>query len=140
MAPSAASQYDGEGLQDTDLNDFLRLMIAELQNQDPLDPMKNSEMLEQLSQMRSIGATDKLTTTLDAVLLGQNLTSASTLIGRQVHALTDEGADVQGIVDRVTFVTAQDGQSRKLRVHIGQESIALENVREILPVAAESQA
>ena len=61
IAPSAASQYEVADWKDTNLDDFLKLMIAELQNQDPLDPMENSEMLQQLSQMRSIGATDKLT-------------------------------------------------------------------------------
>ena len=45
-------------------------MITELQNQDPLNPMDNTQMLEQINQIRQIGATDKLTSTLDSVLLG----------------------------------------------------------------------
>ncbi len=137
MAPSAESQYDSGGLEETNLDDFLKLMIAELQNQDPLNPMENSEMLQQLSQMRSIGATDKLTNTLDAVLMGQNLTTASSLIGKEVSALTDAGSNVQGIVDRVTVAAAEDGRSNGVRLHIGSDSIALQNVREILPVTAE---
>ncbi len=133
--PSAASQQDGNGLQDVNVDQFLKLMIAELQNQDPLDPMQNSEMMQQLSQMRSIGATDKLTTTLDAVLVGQNLTTASALIGKQVNALTDAGSNVQGMVDRVTVVPADSGTAATVRIHIGDDSVALRNVREILPVA-----
>ena len=50
------------------------------QSQDPLDPMDNDQMLNQISQLRSIGATDKLTNTLDSVLLGQNITSSTALI------------------------------------------------------------
>lgn len=135
ISPSAASQYDSGGLEQTNLDDFLKLMIAELQNQDPLDPMENSEMLQQLSQMRSIGATDKLTSTLDAVLVGQNVTTATTLIGKEVSALTDQGTNVQGVVDRVTVVAGEDGETNRVKVHIGSDSVELQNVREILPLA-----
>jgi flagellar basal-body rod modification protein FlgD len=126
--PTPETQYDSGGLEETNLDDFLKLMIAELQNQDPLNPMENSEMLEQLGQMRSIGATDKLTKTLDAVLVGQNVTTASSLIGKQISALSDEGNNVDGVVERVTVAAADDGG---VRLHVGGEAIALSNVREI---------
>jgi len=134
IPPSPESQYDGGGLEETNLEDFLKLMIAELQNQDPLDPMKNGEMLEQLGQMRTIGATDRLTETLDAVLVGQNVSTASALIGKEISALDDEGNDVQGSVDRVTVANNDEGG---VRIHVGGQSIALTNVREILPTAGE---
>lgn len=137
MPPTAESQYDKGGLEETKLDDFLKLMIAELQNQDPLNPMENSEMLQQLSQMRSIGATDKLTGTLDAVLLGQNLTSGSALLGREISALTDGGKNVQGVVERVSMIPASEGRTGGVRIHIGEDAIALHNVREILPLTAE---
>ena len=137
ITPSASSQYDGGSLEKTDIDDFMKLMIAELQNQDPLDPMKNSEMLQQLSQMRSIGSTDKLTDTLDSVLVGQNLTTATALIGKEINALTDAGSNVQGVVDRVTVAAAEDGGESGIRIHIGDESMTLQNVREILPATVE---
>ena len=133
IAPSAASQYEGGGWEDTNLDDFLKLMIAELQNQDPLDPMENSEMLQQLSHMRSIGATDQLTNTLGSVLIGQNLSTASALIGKHVNALADDGANVAGEVDRISVVPAEEGAEGQVRIHIGQHSIALKNIREVLP-------
>ncbi len=130
---TSSTQSGSGGLQNVDVDQFLKLMIAELQNQDPLNPMENSEMLQQLSQMRSIGATDKLTTTLDAVLVGQNLTTASSLIGKEVSALTDEGSNVQGVVERVTVVPDEDAGTSSIRIHIGDASISLPNVREIIP-------
>jgi flagellar basal-body rod modification protein FlgD len=135
--PSPETQYDKGGLEETKIDDFLKLMIAELQNQDPLDPMENSEMLQQLGQMRSIGATDKLTATLDAVLVGQNITTASAMIGKEIRALSDDGANIEGVVDRVTVAAADDDEAGGVRIHIGTESISLQNVREILPVAGE---
>lgn len=122
-ATSAAGS--NQALGDIDMSQFLNLMIAELQNQDPLNPMSNSEMMQQISQIRSIDSTTKLTDTLDAVLLGQNLANASSLIGKEVRALTDGGGYVTGAVDRVSIV---DGVAK---VHIGDSQIKLENIAEI---------
>ncbi|NLX96047.1 MAG: hypothetical protein GXY83_07715 [Rhodopirellula sp.] len=118
-------------LQDVDLNIFLKLMIAELQNQDPMEPMNNHELIQQVSQMREIESNSRLTETLEAVLLGQNMTTASTLIGRNVEGLTDEGTRVSGRVERVSV---EDG---KPMLHIGEEAISLTNVGEILAESAE---
>jgi flagellar basal-body rod modification protein FlgD len=122
-------QVAGDALRGLDLKGFLDLMIKELQNQDPLNPMDNSQILEQISQIRSIDSTTKLTSTLDAVLLGQNLSSASALIDKQIEALTDDGKTVTGRVDRVTI---EEGVP-KLR--IGDNSINLKNLKQILPAA-----
>jgi len=137
IPPSPASQYESGGLQDANIDEFLKLMIAELQNQDPLNPLKNNEMLQQLNEIRSISATDKLTDTLDAVLIGQNVSTASSLIGKEIKALTDAGNNIQGIVGRVSVTAGGDKESRSVRIHIGEESVALNNIREILPAFAD---
>ena len=101
-AGSAASSTTSNAFNDIDLNVFLELMITELQNQDPLNPLENDELLAQISQIREVGATDKLTQTLDAVLLGQNVSSATNLIGADVGAMirltrvdvTEEDVDI----------------------------------------------
>lgn len=92
-----------DAINDIDLDTFLTLMITELQNQDPLNPLENKDMLAQISQIRSVGATDKLTKTLDSVLLGQNISSATSLIGADVTALSDDGESVSGVVNRVSI-------------------------------------
>ncbi len=116
-----------------DLDQFLRLMIAELQNQDPLDPLDNSEMLQQLTQIREIGASDRLTATLDAVLTGQNLTTASGLIGKEISALTDSAEEVRGVVDRVSVeVDSNNNRRRLMKVHVGETTVSLDNIREIV--------
>ncbi|MEQ8208575.1 MAG: flagellar hook capping FlgD N-terminal domain-containing protein [Lacipirellulaceae bacterium] len=94
-------------LNDLDLDDFLELMIVELQNQDPLNPLENDELIAQISQIREVGATDKLTATLDAVLLGQNISSATNLIGADIEALSDDFQRVNGIVDRISVANGE---------------------------------
>jgi len=110
-AASAGEQAFGSNntLNELDLDDFLNLMIAELQNQDPLNPLENDELIAQISQIREVGATEQLTETLNSVLLGQNIASATNLIGADVTALNDEGQRVTGNV-RVVSIT--DGQPR----------------------------
>ncbi|QDU88228.1 Basal-body rod modification protein FlgD [Pirellulimonas nuda] len=91
------------------LDAFFDLMIAELQNQDPLNPLENDQLLAQINQIRQVGATDKLTETLDSVLLGQNITSATGLIGKQVEALSDDNQRINGDVLRVSI---EDGEPK----------------------------
>jgi len=94
-------------LNQLDIGDFLNLMIAELQNQDPLNPLENADLIAQISQIREVGATEQLTQTLDSVLLGQNISSATSLIGADVVALNDEGERVSGSVRVVTITNGQ---------------------------------
>lgn len=100
---SNQSLTTADAINDIDLSTFLTLMITELQNQDPLNPLENKDMLAQISQIREVGATDKLTKTLDSVLLGQNIASATNLIGADVSALSDDGELIAGLVNRVSI-------------------------------------
>jgi len=104
-SPSSSQPFgERNTLNDLDLDSFLKLMITELQNQDPLNPMDNSQMLEQINQIRQIGATDTLTGTLNSVLLGQNISSATGLIGADVDAISDTNEKVSGHVNRVSII------------------------------------
>ena len=108
-------------------------MIAELQNQDPLNPLDNSELVQQIGQIREISATNQLTDTLQSIITGQNLATASSLIGQTVSALADDGSTVEGLVDRVSSeVTGDDNSQRRIKVHVEEHSIALENIREVI--------
>jgi flagellar basal-body rod modification protein FlgD len=105
FASQSQSQQSGaaDAINDIDLSTFLQLMITELQNQDPLNPLENKDMLAQISQIREVGATDKLTETLSSVLLGQSIASATNLIGAEVDALSDDSQKVSGIVKQVSI-------------------------------------
>lgn len=122
-----AQAPNSDAFEKLDLNKFVELLVAEMQAQDPLNPMSNEEILSQISQIRSIAATTRLTSTLDGVLLGQNIATASSLIGRRITGLDADGGKVTGTVERVTV----EGGTATL--HIGQQRVALKNVAEILP-------
>ncbi len=124
LQPAPATQKNS--LTNVNLDDFLKLLITELQNQDPLNPTDNDKILEQISQIRSIESTSKLSDTLDAVRLGQSLSSASTLIDRQIRALADDGSDVTGKVERVSV---NDGIPKLI---VGGKTVSMNNLREIV--------
>src|SRR3982751_196340 len=78
------------------LDDFMKMLLTELQNQDPLSPMDASQMLTQIGQITQVGSTQQLTSTLDSVLLGQNVNNATSLIGKMITGIGDDGKDVTG--------------------------------------------
>jgi flagellar basal-body rod modification protein FlgD len=129
---TTAANKKPRDLKDLDINQFLQLMITELTNQDPLNPMDNTQLVQQIGSIREIAATDQLTGTLNTLQTGQSLTTASSLIGKRVTALTTDNQNITGVVDRVTVEVDEDNNDqRTYRVHIGQQAVDLRNVREI---------
>lgn len=133
---SSSSGQAGTGINDLDMDEFLKLMIAELQNQDPLDPTKNSEMLQQIGQIREIGATDQLRSSLDSMQQSQGISTASSMIGKQVQALTDDGYVLFGVVKSVQLAPNDDGtRELTLKVDTGEQTvdIKMDDIFQILP-------
>lgn len=106
---------------------FLELLITQLKHQDPLNPMENSELVQQLNQIYELQANMKLVDAFEALGMWQNVASAMSLLGKTVQGLADSGEPVSGQVDRVSFAngTAQ--------LHVGSEVIRLENLTEVAP-------
>ncbi len=119
-------------MKDLDINQFLQLMIAELTNQDPLNPMDNTQLVQQIGELRSIAASDQLTGTLQSMQTQQSLTTASSLIGKTVKAVTTDNQEITGKVDSVSVeVDADDITKRRYLVKIGDQAIDLKNVRQV---------
>lgn len=134
VAPQATtpSSSKGSSFNDLDIDQFMKLLITELQNQDPLDPTENSEIVQQIGQIRDIGATDQLTSTLSNLRESQELVTASSLIGQKVEGLANDASPVNGLVDRVTVETDSETSLRQVRVHVGNQTMDIKNIRTIL--------
>ena len=85
-------------------DDFMKLLIAQLQNQDPMKPMDDKEFITQLAQFSSLEAIDKMTTAMEEMAGSQLLAQAATLIGKQVTAKLPDGSTVTGAVTQVQMV------------------------------------
>ncbi|MEK6675111.1 MAG: flagellar hook capping FlgD N-terminal domain-containing protein [Planctomycetota bacterium] len=91
-----------EPFADLRTDDFLKLMITQLSNQDPFEPTGNKELMEQISAIRNIESSTTLTDSLRTLAGQQGFTSASALLGQYVTGLPDEaGQSISGLVTGV---------------------------------------
>jgi flagellar basal-body rod modification protein FlgD len=133
-ANQSSSKKDVHDLKDLDINQFLQLMVSELTNQDPLNPMDNTQLVQQIGELRSIAASDQLTTTLQGLQTQQSLTTASSLIGKNVKALTSDNKDITGKIDSVSVeVDPKNNAKRTYKVKIDGQAIDVQNIREVDP-------
>ena len=87
--------------------DFLTLMITQIQNQDPFAPMENGEFLGQLAQFSTVSGIADISqsvATLSEALLANQAMQASSMIGRQVLVESSQaelgyGQPVRGAVE-----------------------------------------
>lgn len=124
---SSTTSGSGDRLNNLGTSDFIKLLVTELQQQDPMSPMDNTQILQQVGQIRSIQSTQQLTDTLNSVLLEQNVATGSNLLNKQIVGLDDSANKVSGVVDRVTI------ENGTVKLHIGDSTISLTNVSEIDP-------
>lgn len=112
--------------------DFMTLMMAQLKNQNPLDPMDNTQFLAQLAQFNSVGGIEKINTTLAGLgtQMGDfRVATATNLLGHQVLvpgniARADANGTIEGVADlpeaadsvTVTFSNATTGELLKTSV------------------------
>jgi flagellar basal-body rod modification protein FlgD len=113
------------------VNDFINMMVTQLQNQDPLSPESNSDLMQQMSQIGQLQNSSQLQTTLTNLGLQTNLAAAGNLIGKTVQGLDSTGAQQQGIVNSVKVVN----NSVSLELDNGVE-LSMSNVTAISGAAA----
>ena len=118
------------------LDDFFELMITQLKNQDPMEPMQNGEFLSQIAQFATVSGVDKLNQTftdLSASLTSGQAVQAGSLVGHEVlvpgaSGVFDAGTPLRGVV-------ALDASAADVVLHIYNSAGAL--VRD-LPLGSQS--
>lgn len=84
-------------------NDFLMLMMAQLQNQDPLNPADPTQFMSELAQFSSLEQQNSIATSTSAQASQGAMTAALALLGHTV-TYTDANGDAQsGTVSKVEF-------------------------------------
>lgn len=90
----AASKTGGNSAVSDTQDRFLKLLVTQMQNQDPLNPMDNAQVTSQMAQLSTVTGIDKLNATLQALsdsMLGNQSLQAATMIG---HGVMLEGDDL----------------------------------------------
>ena len=127
--------------QDLGKDAFLQLMIAQLQNQDPLSPAKNEDFIAQLAQFSSVEGIQNINDSMQELassFRSSQALQASSLVGRQVQVSTDtatlsSAGPVQGTIDLDTssaniklYIEGPDGQIVKTEELGAQERGAID--------------
>ncbi|MDF0492618.1 flagellar hook assembly protein FlgD [Bradyrhizobium yuanmingense] len=98
-----------------DYNTFLQLLIAQMKNQDPTNPMDTAQYMSQFAQLSTVEQAMQTNAKLDALLSSQSLSQANGLIGKTVSFTDSTGATFSGKVVSVSInsdgsiATLQDG-------------------------------
>lgn len=80
---------------------FLKLLMAQMTHQDPMQPTDSAQMLSQLAQFANVEGINKLNKQTTALNLGQDFAGSVAMIGKTVTWLDDKGVSHSGIVDGV---------------------------------------
>ncbi|MGY5778617.1 flagellar hook assembly protein FlgD [Rhizobium sp. LEGMi135b] len=101
-------------------NDFLQLLIAQMQNQDPTDPMDASQQISQLASFSQVEQQIQTNSHLETVLQNQWISQASDYIGKQIMSADGK---TTGTIKEVTVYTdgiiAQTDAGDKILIQAG---------------------
>ena len=97
----SAAQSSNIGIQD-----FLKILTAQLNNQDPLKPVDNQEFVAQIAQFATLEQSRQLNDKIDNMLLVQSSTQSIGLLGKTVDV------NINGVMmsGRVTALALDSGQ------------------------------
>ena len=108
-------------------NEFLTLLLTPLKNQDPSQPVDDTQMVAEQAQFANLEQSQNINTQLTTLLAQQNVSQATNMIGRTITGTDSTGATESGAVTGVAF----PGGISTLTVDLGNVSttqVTLPNV------------
>ncbi len=116
--------------------DFLKLLIEQMRNQNPLEPQDNGQFITQLATFDTLNLMHEMTDAIKSLAAVSELANASSLVGRTVVAAIAQDPDpvtgipreperVEGIVERVVF--GSNGAS----VYVGNRALPVDSIAEV---------
>lgn len=111
------------GTSDLGKDQFMLLLLTQLRNQDPLQPMDNTEFISQLAQFNTLEQLQKMNDGLLSMMYMDQFAQASPLIGRTVEAVDQSTGET--ITGQVSEVSLEYGTAH---LRIGDKLVPLENV------------
>lgn len=100
-------------------DDFLKLLVAQLQHQDPMNPMQDREFITQLAQFNALEQMQQMNKTIESFAATQDVIVAAGLLGKTVEYIDATGAVATGQVSRVAWDTGTP------KLSVGNEEVDL---------------
>jgi flagellar basal-body rod modification protein FlgD len=106
-----------------DQEDFLKLLVAQMTTQDPLNPTKDTEFAAQMAQFTSLEQTRSMSSEISKMRMEQEFLQANDLLGRIVVLQNiSDNSTVQGLV---SAVTVEEGTPK---IKVGEKVYTLDQV------------
>ena len=105
---------------------FLKLLVAQLKYQDPLNPADGAEFLAQTAQFTMVEKLSDLEAQGQSTVTSQQQMQAAQLVGRQVTYVDSTGNLVEGVVESAEYTP--DGQS----LTIDGQAVELDNITKVV--------
>lgn len=122
---SSASASAGSG--NVDKDQFLNLLVNQLKNQNPLEPVTNEQFIGQLAQFQSLESQQEMNSNLNTLINLQavtstitHLTQASSLIGKKI-----EYTDVETQETKSGTVTSVGLEEGTVVAHVGEKAVPI---------------
>jgi flagellar basal-body rod modification protein FlgD len=115
---SAAGQSLGK-------DQFLKLLVSQLQHQDPMNPMEDKDFMGQMAQFSSLEQITNLVKATEQMSFSSQVSQSVALIGHQVSWTADDGTLKSGTATSVAF------DNGKIQITVGEDTIAPEQVRSV---------
>jgi len=129
-ATTTATTTTSTPSKELDKDTFLKLLVAQLSNQDPSSPMDTSDMMAQTTQLSMMESLSELQSSSREQFALQMRMSAADLVGQQVTWKDADGATQTGVVSAVDY----SGSVPVLKV--GTTDLPLDSVAGVRPAAA----
>ena len=108
---SAAGTGSALGGQQMGSQEFLQLLTTEMQNQDPMKPVDDTQSVAQLAQFSALSATEELNTSFQNFQSNFGVLQSASLIGKTVTVDTpDANGNTSTITGSVASIAVQDGK------------------------------
>ena len=111
-------------------DDFLKLLVTQMSNQDPMNPQKDTEFVAQMAQFTSLEQTRSMQADIAQLRSDQHMAQANALLGRAVELQVDSATVAQGTVSAIQI---QDGTPK---ICVNGQAYDLNQVRSVLLAGA----
>jgi flagellar basal-body rod modification protein FlgD len=107
--------------------DYMKLLITQLQNQNPLEPMDNNEMASQLAQFSQLQQLETMNSSFADILSTTERNYANSLIGKEISFASENDTDAMDVTSSIVEEVINNVNGEIILV-TADHTIALEDV------------
>jgi flagellar basal-body rod modification protein FlgD len=105
--PATAASFAPAAKPASQSPDFLKLLMVQMQNQNPMSPRNSNEFMSQMAQFSTVQGITQLNQSINSLVALQGLSQGAGLIGKSITYSNASGGTSSGTVGSVAMVNGQ---------------------------------